>query len=89
LLGLAHNKMYRQIQAELGKRTLSDTDRSLLSVLGTISHKGTSDSASSASAAIKHLVDAARAAEGRCGQGLGGTEMQLLKQLLRKLVGHD
>jgi 3-hydroxy-9,10-secoandrosta-1,3,5(10)-triene-9,17-dione monooxygenase reductase component len=87
LLGRAHNQMYQQIRAELGKLALSDKDRSMLSVLGTDSHSGTSESEDSG-AAVKRLVDAASAAEGKSGRGLLPAEMQLLKQLLRKLVGN-
>lgn len=87
LLGRAHNQMYQQIQAELGKWKLSDKDRSMLSVLGAANHNEASESGNSGSAAIKRLVDAARAAESTSGRGLDSTEMQLLKQLLRKLVG--
>jgi 3-hydroxy-9,10-secoandrosta-1,3,5(10)-triene-9,17-dione monooxygenase reductase component len=89
LLGMAHNQMYQHIQAKLGKWTLSDKDRSMLSVLGTNSHSDGSESNASGAAAIKHLVDAARAAEERSGRGLGPVEMQQLKQLLRKLVGQS
>jgi hypothetical protein len=86
---MAHNQMYQHIQAKLGKWTLSDKDRSMLSVLGTNSHSDGSESNASGAAAIKHLVDAARAAEERSGRGLGPVEMQQLKQLLRKLVGQS
>jgi 3-hydroxy-9,10-secoandrosta-1,3,5(10)-triene-9,17-dione monooxygenase reductase component len=84
LLGRAHNQMYQQIQAELGKWTISDHDRSMLSLLGDSRREGADGTGS---AAIGRLVDAARAAEGRSGRGIHPGEMQLLKQLLRKLVG--
>lgn len=80
LLGRAHNRMYQQIQAELGKWVLSDTDRSGLSQLGANIDPESSE-------AIRHLVEAARAAEGRAGKGLKPEELQLLKNLLRKLAG--
>jgi 3-hydroxy-9,10-secoandrosta-1,3,5(10)-triene-9,17-dione monooxygenase reductase component len=90
LLGRVHNQMYQQIQAELGKWALSDKDRSMLSVLGSRQHAGASVSGEadeSAGAAIKRLVDAARAAEARSGRALLPEELQLLKQLLRRLAG--
>jgi 3-hydroxy-9,10-secoandrosta-1,3,5(10)-triene-9,17-dione monooxygenase reductase component len=89
LLGRAHNQMYQQIQAELGKWKLSDKDRSMLSVLGAATTNDASESGNSGIAAIKRLVDAARAAETRSGRGLGPTELQQLKQLLQKLVGQS
>jgi 3-hydroxy-9,10-secoandrosta-1,3,5(10)-triene-9,17-dione monooxygenase reductase component len=79
LLGRAHNKMYQQIQAQLGKWVLSDKDRSGLSLLGSQDH-GDGE-------AIRHLVEAARVAEGQTGCDLSPGEMLLLKQLLRRLAG--
>jgi hypothetical protein len=80
MLGRAHNQMYQQIQTELGKWSLSDRDRSVLSVLGSPDHDTNSK-------AITHLIDAARAAESRMGGRLSPGEMQILKQLLRRLLG--
>jgi 3-hydroxy-9,10-secoandrosta-1,3,5(10)-triene-9,17-dione monooxygenase reductase component len=87
LLGRAHNQMYQQIQTELGKWALTDKDRSLLRVLGASGPQSEEDARGGTGAAIKRLVEAARAAEGRAGSELSQTEMQLLKQLLRRLVG--
>ncbi len=80
LLGRTHNQMYQQIQSELGKWVLSDTDRSGLSLLGS----GDRDAGGET---VRHLVDAARAAEQRVGNALQPGEMLLLKKLLRKLAG--
>jgi hypothetical protein len=71
--------MYQQIQAQLGKWVLSDKDRSGLSLLGSQDH-GDGE-------AIRHLVEAARVAEGQTGCDLSPGEMLLLKQLLRRLAG--
>jgi 3-hydroxy-9,10-secoandrosta-1,3,5(10)-triene-9,17-dione monooxygenase reductase component len=80
LLGKAHNKLYQEIQAGLGKWVLSDKDRSGLSMLGSADQDANGET-------IVHLVDAARSAEGSAGNGLRPGEMLLLKQLLRRLVG--
>lgn len=80
LLGRAHNLMYQQIQTELGRWVLSEKDRTGLSQLG-------APAGDEAAEAARHLVDAARAAESRASDGLTADELQLLKQLLRKLTG--
>lgn len=79
LLGRAHNQMYQQIQAALGKWVLSDTDRSGLSLLGSREADGGGET-------LRHLVDATRAAEGQVTKDLRPTEVALLKQLLQKLL---
>jgi 3-hydroxy-9,10-secoandrosta-1,3,5(10)-triene-9,17-dione monooxygenase reductase component len=82
LLGRAHNQMYQQIQAQLGNWVLSDKDRSGLSLLGSPDRDGNGET-------VRHLVDAVRGAEGRAGGELRPGEMQLLKQLLRRLLGES
>jgi 3-hydroxy-9,10-secoandrosta-1,3,5(10)-triene-9,17-dione monooxygenase reductase component len=79
LLGRAHNQMYQQIQSRLGQWALSENDRSGLKSLGSTDRDGSEET-------IKHLVEAARSAEGRAAGDLRPGEMQLLKQLLLKLV---
>lgn len=79
LLGRAHNQMYQQIRAELGKWVLSEKDHSGLSQLG-------SANGAESREAIRHLVEAARAAEERAGKGMKPEELLLLKKLLRMLA---
>lgn len=80
LLGRAHNQIYQEIQAQLGKWVLSDTDRSGLSQLSSQEHDVGSET-------LRHLVDATRAAEERLGTALTAGELTQLKLLLRKLAG--
>jgi 3-hydroxy-9,10-secoandrosta-1,3,5(10)-triene-9,17-dione monooxygenase reductase component len=92
LLGRAHNHMYQEIQAELGLGTLSAEHLSELGLLGK-SRAGSEAEAAAAApvdnevAAASRLVGAVRSVEKLSGSNLRPEEIQLLKQLLRKLLG--
>jgi 3-hydroxy-9,10-secoandrosta-1,3,5(10)-triene-9,17-dione monooxygenase reductase component len=80
LLGRAHNQMYQEIRAQLGRWVLSDTDRSGLSQLSSTERDEESET-------LRHLVEATRAAENQLGTTLTAQELAQLKLLLRKLAG--
>jgi 3-hydroxy-9,10-secoandrosta-1,3,5(10)-triene-9,17-dione monooxygenase reductase component len=92
LLGRAHNHMYQGIQTELGLDTLSAEHLSVLGLLGRSKPGGEADAtgdiqAGNEAAAASRLVDAVRSMERLSGCNLQTAEIQLLKQLLRKLLG--